>query len=149
MFANVLLADEVNRTPPKTQAALLQAMQEREVTSAGKTFELPEPFLVFATQNPIEQEGTYVLPEAQLDRFMFMINVGYPSLDEEVRIVQTTTSDHEPQIENGRVDPSFGSPAEIISSTWFVTEHISLTTDEQASSLVCCMRVTLGCCSRQ
>tara|TARA_Y100001954_G_C15801513_1_gene600360 strand:- start:1273 stop:2313 length:1041 start_codon:yes stop_codon:yes gene_type:complete len=100
VFANVLLADEVNRTPPKTQAALLQAMQEREVTSAGKTFGLPEPFLVFATQNPIEQEGTYVLPEAQLDRFMFMINVGYPSMDEEVRIVQTTTSDHEPQIEN-------------------------------------------------
>ena len=98
IFANVLLADEVNRTPPKTQAALLQAMQEREVTSAGETHALPTPFLVFATQNPIEQEGTYVLPEAQLDRFMFMIHVGYPSADEEVRIVQTTTSQHEATI---------------------------------------------------
>ena len=98
VFANVLLADEINRTPPKTQAALLQAMQEREVTSGGKNFSLPEPFLVFATQNPIEQEGTYVLPEAQLDRFMFMIHVGYPTAEDEVRIVQTTTSDHEAQI---------------------------------------------------
>ena len=98
IFANVLLADEVNRTPPKTQAALLQAMQEREVSSAGQTHALPNPFLVFATQNPIEQEGTYVLPEAQLDRFMFMIHVGYPSAEEEVRIVQTTTSQHEAQI---------------------------------------------------
>ena len=88
----------MNRTPTKTQAALLQAMQEREVTSAGETHALPTPFLVFATQNPIEQEGTYVLPEAQLDRFMFMIHVGYPSADEEVRIVQTTTSQHEATI---------------------------------------------------
>ena len=78
VFANVLLADEINRTPPKTQAALLQAMQEKRVTAGGRTYQLPEPFLVFATQNPIEQEGTYPLPEAQLDRFLFMVDVGYP-----------------------------------------------------------------------
>jgi len=87
LFANVLLADEVNRTPPKTQAALLQAMQERKVSAGGQTYELPDPFVVFATQNPIEQEGTYPLPEAQLDRFMFQVNVGYPSEQEEVQIV--------------------------------------------------------------
>jgi MoxR-like ATPase len=91
IFAGVLLADEINRTPPKTQAALLQAMQEHQVTAGGKTWPLPNPFLVFATQNPIEQEGTYPLPEAQLDRFMFMIDVGYPSEDEEVQIVRMTT----------------------------------------------------------
>ena len=92
VFCNILLADEVNRTPPKTQAALLQAMQERQVTAAGKTHDLAAPFHVFATQNPIEQEGTYPLPEAQLDRFMFSIDVRYPALDEELRIVQATTS---------------------------------------------------------
>ncbi|MBS2023427.1 MAG: MoxR family ATPase [Deltaproteobacteria bacterium] len=92
VFANVLLADEINRTPPKTQAALLQAMQEKRVTAGGRTFELPEPFLVFATQNPIEQEGTYPLPEAQLDRFMFMVDVGYPSEAEELEIVRQTTT---------------------------------------------------------
>ena len=91
IFANVLLADEINRTPPKTQAALLQSMQEYRVTAGGNTYELPLPFLVFATQNPIEQEGTYPLPEAQLDRFMFQIDVGYPSADEEVRIAAQTT----------------------------------------------------------
>jgi len=91
VFANVILADEINRTPPKTQAALLQAMQEHEVTSAGQTFRLDEPFFVLATQNPIEQEGTYPLPEAQLDRFMFHVNVDYPSSDEELTIVKTTT----------------------------------------------------------
>ncbi len=91
IFANLILADEVNRTPPKTQAALLQAMQEREVTAGGKTYTLPDPFLVFATQNPVEQEGTYPLPEAQLDRFMFMIDVDYPSAEEEIAIVQATT----------------------------------------------------------
>ena len=91
IFANLLLADELNRTPPKTQAALLQAMQEREVTAAGRTFELPRPFLVFATQNPVEQEGTYELPEAQLDRFMLMVNVGYPSFEEEREVVRRTT----------------------------------------------------------
>jgi len=91
LFANVVLADEINRTPPKTQAALLEAMVERQVTSAGKRHELPNPFFVLATQNPIEQEGTYPLPEAQLDRFMFEIHVGYPSLDEEREILKRTT----------------------------------------------------------
>lgn len=91
VFANVILADEINRTPPKTQAALLQAMQEHEVTAAGQTFKLDEPFFVLATQNPIEQEGTYPLPEAQLDRFMFNIFVDYPSEEEEHQIVKTTT----------------------------------------------------------
>ena len=91
LFANVVLADEINRTPPKTQAALLEAMVERQVTSAGKRHELPDPFFVLATQNPIEQEGTYPLPEAQLDRFMFMVHVGYPTLDEEREILRRTT----------------------------------------------------------
>ena len=92
IFANVILADEVNRTPPKTQAALLQAMQEHEVTAAGESMKLDEPFFVLATQNPIEQEGTYPLPEAQLDRFMFSIYMDYPSRVEEVEIVRSTTS---------------------------------------------------------
>jgi len=92
IFANIVLADEVNRTPPKTQAALLQAMQEYRVTASGRTWHLDPPFLVFATQNPIEQEGTYPLPEAQLDRFMFYVDVGYPTAEEEVRIVKQTTS---------------------------------------------------------
>jgi len=92
VFTNILLADEINRTPPKTQAALLQAMQEREVTVGGQTFPLPEPFFVIATQNPIEQEGTYPLPEAQLDRFMFNVKVDYPNLEEEERILTTTTT---------------------------------------------------------
>ncbi|HVP67197.1 MAG TPA: MoxR family ATPase [Anaeromyxobacteraceae bacterium] len=92
IFANLLLADEINRTPPKTQAALLQAMQEYRVTAGGETYPLELPFLVFATQNPIEQEGTYPLPEAQLDRFMFYVTVNYPSAEEEVRIVRSTTS---------------------------------------------------------
>jgi MoxR-like ATPase len=93
IFANAVLADEINRAPPKTQAALLQAMQEHAVTAAGRTHALPEPFFVLATQNPIEQEGTYPLPEAQLDRFMFELRVGYPSADEEERVVSTTTGD--------------------------------------------------------
>ncbi|OQY39244.1 MAG: AAA family ATPase [Candidatus Cloacimonetes bacterium 4572_65] len=92
IFANVILADEINRTPPKTQAALLQAMQEYEITSGNKTYKLEEPFLVLATQNPIEQEGTYPLPEAQLDRFMFNIQIDYPSYEEEIEIVKVTTS---------------------------------------------------------
>ncbi len=92
VFANIILADEINRTPPKTQAALLQAMQEHEVTIAGETYKLTEPFFVLATQNPIEQEGTYPLPEAQLDRFMFNVFVDYPSLAEEREIVKTTTA---------------------------------------------------------
>src|SRR5437773_2814277 len=91
IFANVILADEINRTPPKTQAARLEAMQEHQVTAGGKMHRLPQPFFVLATQNPIEQEGTYPLPEAQLDRFMFNINVGYPSEEEEFQIVRLTT----------------------------------------------------------
>jgi MoxR-like ATPase len=92
IFGNIILADEINRTPPKTQAALLQAMQEKQVTAGGQTFSLDLPFFVLATQNPIEQEGTYPLPEAQLDRFMFNISVDYPSLEEELAIVESTTS---------------------------------------------------------
>src|SRR5687768_1872776 len=92
LFANVILADEVNRTPPKTQAALLQSMQEYRVSAGGTTYDLPLPFLVFATQNPIEQEGTYPLPEAQLDRFMFQVDVSYPTEEEEVRIVSQMTA---------------------------------------------------------
>ena len=92
VFGNVILADEINRTPPKTQAALLQAMQEKKVTAGGQTYALDLPFFVLATQNPIEQEGTYPLPEAQLDRFMFNIRVDYPSEEEEIQIVETTTS---------------------------------------------------------
>jgi MoxR-like ATPase len=96
LFANIVLADEINRTPPKTQAALLQAMQEYRVTAGGETHTLTAPFLVFATQNPIEQEGTYPLPEAQLDRFMFQVDVGYPSDDEEIEIVKQATSAYRP-----------------------------------------------------
>jgi MoxR-like ATPase len=99
LFANVILADEINRTPPKTQAALLEAMQEHQVTAGGTRHRLPEPFFVLATQNPIEQEGTYPLPEAQQDRFMFNILVDYPEEDEEYRIVEMTTADRQPQIE--------------------------------------------------
>ncbi len=93
IFSNIILADEINRTPPKTQAALLEAMQEKSVTVAGHHYKLEAPFFVLATQNPIEQEGTYPLPEAQLDRFMFSINLEYPSFDEEVQVVKNTTSD--------------------------------------------------------
>jgi len=93
LFANIILADEINRTPPKTQSALLEAMQEKSVTAAGNTYKLPEPFFVLATQNPIEQEGTYPLPEAQLDRFMFNIWVDYPSFEEEMNVVKNTTTD--------------------------------------------------------
>lgn len=96
LFANIVLADEINRTPPKTQAALLQAMQEHRVSAGGQTHALPPPFLVFATQNPIEQEGTYPLPEAQLDRFMFQVDVGYPSAEEEIAIVKQQTSAYRP-----------------------------------------------------
>jgi MoxR-like ATPase len=98
IFTNILLADEINRTPPKTQAALLQAMQEREVSVGQTTYELPDPFFTIATQNPIEQEGTYPLPEAQLDRFMFNIKVDYPTLDEEERILASTTRGERPEI---------------------------------------------------
>lgn len=99
IFANILLADEINRTPPKTQAALLQSMQEYKVTASGHTYPLDPPFLVFATQNPIEQEGTYPLPEAQLDRFMFQVNIGYPTEGEEKEIVRTTTSAYRPKLQ--------------------------------------------------
>ena len=98
VFANMILADEINRTPPKTQAALLEAMQEHQVTVGGKRHPLPEPFFVLATQNPIEQEGTYPLPEAQLDRFMFNVLVDYPDEDEEFEIVRQTTADVVPSV---------------------------------------------------
>ena len=92
LFANIILADEINRTPPKTQSALLEAMQERTITTGGKKYELGSPFFVLATQNPIEQEGTYPLPEAQLDRFMFSVWLDYPKFEEEINIVKNTTS---------------------------------------------------------
>ena len=98
LFANLVLADEINRTPPKTQAALLEAMSERRVTCRGRTYELPDPFFVLATQNPIEQEGTYTLPEAQLDRFMFLVRVGYPSRAEEAEILRRTTGGAKPTL---------------------------------------------------
>jgi MoxR-like ATPase len=94
IFANIVLADEINRAPPRTQAALLEAMQEHRVTAAGETMPLPEPFFVLATQNPIEQEGTYALPEAQLDRFLFDIRVGYPDEQDEISILRATTGSH-------------------------------------------------------
>lgn len=100
LFANILLADEINRTPPKTQSALLEAMQEHKVTVNAKTYPLQEPFFVLATQNPIEQEGTYPLPEAQLDRFMFMLWLDYPSFEEEVQILKNTTTDKTIEVEN-------------------------------------------------
>jgi MoxR-like ATPase len=99
LFANIILADEINRTPPKTQSALLEAMQEREVTAAGTTRRLDQPFFVLATQNPIEQEGTYPLPEAQLDRFMFSVVLDYPALEEEIAIVESTTGQQQPKLE--------------------------------------------------
>ena len=99
VFANIILADEINRTPPKTQAALLESMQERQVTIGGHRHTLPNPFFVLATQNPIEQEGTYTLPEAQQDRFMFKVFVKYPSYDEEYRIAETTTADVEVNVD--------------------------------------------------
>lgn len=99
VFANIILADEINRTPPKTQAALLEAMQERSVTVSGKRYELPIPFFVLATQNPIEQEGTYPLPEAQLDRFMFNVFLDYPSFEEEVQVVKNTTGNNIGKVE--------------------------------------------------
>ncbi|MFC1601026.1 AAA family ATPase [Candidatus Sumerlaeota bacterium] len=98
VFTNILLADEINRTPPKTQAALLESMQERKVSVGGKSYKLPEPFLVLATQNPIEQEGTYALPEAQLDRFLFLVKIDYPSLSEEERILLSTTLESLPKL---------------------------------------------------
>ena len=116
IFSNIVLADEINRTPPKTQAALLQAMQEYEVTVAGKTYQLDPPFFVMATQNPIEQEGTYPLPEAQLDRFMLSINIGYPTRSEEREIVMATTQTIQHEVQSGAaraghpLDPAAGPP---------------------------------------
>jgi len=106
VFTNILLADEINRTPPKTQAALLESMQERNVSVGGETYPLPEPFLVLATQNPIEQEGTYPLPEAQLDRFLFLIKIDYPSLSEEEEILLTTTLESLPELDQVIGGPS-------------------------------------------
>lgn len=100
IFANIVLADEINRAPPKTQAAMLEAMQEHKVTVVGKTYKLEPPFFVLATQNPVEQEGTYPLPEAQLDRFMFLIELGYPSEEEEIQIARTTTGDDAPTLDS-------------------------------------------------
>src|SRR3977135_3691814 len=104
VFANILLADEINRAPPRTQAALLEAMQEHRVTAAGVTMPLPDPFFVLATQNPIEQEGTYPLPEAQLDRFLFDVRIGYPSADDEVAILRATTG-----VEQAALRPVLGA----------------------------------------
>jgi MoxR-like ATPase len=104
IFSNIILADEINRTPPKTQAALLEAMQERAVTIAGHNYKLDLPYFVLATQNPIEQEGTYPLPEAQLDRFMFSIKLDYPTFEEEVQVVKNTTSNSDV-----KVNPLFSS----------------------------------------
>jgi MoxR-like ATPase len=98
VFANIILADEINRTPPKTQSALLEAMQEHKITAAGETYQLEEPFFVLATQNPIEQEGTYPLPEAQLDRFMFSLWLDYPKFEEEIQIIKSTTSQYVPEL---------------------------------------------------
>tara|TARA_A100001011_G_scaffold312276_1_gene329620 strand:- start:10964 stop:11962 length:999 start_codon:yes stop_codon:yes gene_type:complete len=109
IFSNILLADEINRTPPKTQSALLESMQEQKVTISGKTYSLDSPFFVLATQNPIEQEGTYPLPEAQLDRFMFSLNINYPTLKNEIEIIKTTTSEN-----NNKLNPMI-SKEEIIS----------------------------------
>jgi MoxR-like ATPase len=123
IFSNILLADEINRTPPKTQAALLQAMQEREVTVGRTTFELPDPFFTIATQNPIDQEGTYPLPEAQLDRFMFNIKVGYPSSEEEERILSSTTRNEKPEVRKILSAKAIVNLQKLVSSV-AVSEHI-------------------------
>lgn len=114
VFANIVLADEINRTPPKTQAALLEAMQEHRVTASGTTYTLAEPFFVLATQNPIEQEGTYPLPEAQLDRFMFNLWLDYPSVEEEVQIVKATTSLHVPSPHHVLTGPQISSYQDLV-----------------------------------
>jgi len=127
IFANVILADEINRTPPKTQAALLQAMQEREVTVGQDTHKLPDPFFVIATQNPIEQEGTYPLPEAQLDRFMFNVRVDYPSLDEEKRIIGMTAKDEVPELVKVMTGKAIVNLQKLVRSvpvSDFVTEYV-------------------------
>ncbi|HCK71007.1 MAG TPA: AAA family ATPase [Planctomycetaceae bacterium] len=123
IFSNILLADEINRTPPKTQAALLQAMQERQVTVGGTTFDLPKPFFTIATQNPIEQEGTYPLPEAQLDRFMFNIKVDYPTADEEVRILAATCRNETPEVNKVLSAKAIVNLQKLVNSV-AVSEHI-------------------------
>ncbi len=125
VFANILLADEINRTPPKTQAALLQAMQELEVTVGGQTYELPRPFFVLATQNPIEQEGTYPLPEAQLDRFMFDIRITYPKPADELEIAKTTTADININISKVLTGPEILKLQQIVRSLP-VSDHVAL-----------------------
>ena len=125
VFANILLADEINRTPPKTQAALLQAMQELEVTVGGQTYKLPHPFFVLATQNPIEQEGTYPLPEAQLDRFMFDIRIGYPKPEEELTIAKTTTANLEVSIAKTLTGPQILGLQRIVRDLP-VSDHVAL-----------------------
>jgi len=128
IFTNVLLADEINRTPPKTQAALLQAMQERQVTVGGKTYDLPEPFFTIATQNPIEQEGTYPLPEAQLDRFMFNIKVGYPTAEEEERILATTTRQEKVEVQkvlSGRAIVNLQKLVHSVAVSEYVVKYVS------------------------
>ena len=123
IFSNILLADEINRTPPKTQAALLQAMQERQVTVGGTTFDLPKPFFTIATQNPIEQEGMYPLPEAQLDRFMFNIKVDYPTADEEVRILAATCRNETPEVNKVLSANAIVNLQKLVNSV-AVSEHI-------------------------
>lgn len=127
IFANIILADEINRAPPKTQSALLQAMQEYKVTVAGQTYPLPLPFFILATQNPIEQEGTYPLPEAQLDRFFFQINISYPKIEEEKTIVQQTTSLYQPNLGKALNSSSILSLQEIVRKvpvSDYVTEYV-------------------------
>ena len=123
LFTNMLLADEINRTPPKTQAALLEAMQERHVTVGSNTYRLPQPFFVLATQNPIEQEGTYPLPEAQLDRFMFNIVVKYPTSAEELRILKQTTGGEEPELTTALTDKQILALQEVVRKVP-VAEHV-------------------------
>ncbi len=127
VFTNILLADEINRTPPKTQAALLQAMQEREVSVGQETYKLPDPFFVIATQNPIEQEGTYVLPEAQQDRFMFNVQVDYPTLDEEKRIISATAKDETPELTkvlSGKAITNLQKLVRSVPVSEFVTDYV-------------------------
>src|SRR5690606_41938398 len=124
IFTNILLADEINRTPPKTQAALLQAMQEREVTVGQTTYTLPDPFFTIATQNPIEQEGTYPLPEAQLDRFMFNIKLDYPSRREEERILAATTRGEKPEGKKVLSARAIPNPQKLVGPV-AVSEHVT------------------------
>lgn len=128
VFTNILLADEINRTPPKTQAALLQAMQEREVTVGQQTYPLPEPFFTIATQNPIEQEGTYPLPEAQLDRFMFNIKVDYPTLEEEEKILAATTRSEKAEVRkilNGKAIVSLQKLVNSVAVSPYIIQYVT------------------------